>query len=563
MYDWEMERGVLGSMMTDNAMADKARGMVSMADFTKQAHAALFDVCCRLRSNDSTCDSTTVIEELGITQDPRKADRFGGAITILNMPNAAMGEAQLLTWCKRLRRLTARRRKLARAEDARDEAVTDSDAASRVAHVEPGTGSSLDAEHEAQPAVRDRFRGFTGNGEERVPKATLHNLDVALSFDTRLQGRVWFDSFRQQIMWHESAEEDRQLDDLAAARLALFLDRCHGLRPGRENLWDAIAVVAHRRARNPLVDWLRSLSWDAVPRLGAWLSRGCGVAVPELDHDPKDGPATDILSALSRRWMISAVARAIRPGCKADCVLVLQGGQGAFKSSALRTLAGPEWFSDSSLDIRSTKAYLQMARAWIYEVAELESVRRADINDVKAFLSRNEDTFVPPYGRATITLPRHTIFGATINPEDFIADDTGSRRFWPVSVGRIDLAWIADNRAQLWAEAVHAFDAGESWWLGGKEEAALGQHSERYEQADPWSSHVADWIANREADATLEPSFTSRAVLTSALNLDAKDQTRAAEMRVGQIVRRLGWCRVRRRTDGVHAWLWKKPQNTP
>jgi predicted P-loop ATPase len=132
--------------------------------------------------------------------------------------------------------------------------------------------------------------------------------------------------------------------------------------------------------------------------------------------------------------MISTVARIFEPGVKADCCLILEGEQGSGKSSALRTLAAP-WFTDEIAELGSKDAALQSHGVWIIELAELDSMSRADVGRIKAFMSRSVDRFRPPYGKRLIESPRQCVFAGSVNHSDYLRDETGARRFWPVECG--------------------------------------------------------------------------------------------------------------------------------
>jgi putative DNA primase/helicase len=136
---------------------------------------------------------------------------------------------------------------------------------------------------------------------------------------------------------------------------------------------------------------------------------------------------------------------------------VLEGEQGTGKSTAIRYLFGDRFFIDHLPDFHSKDSFQQLQGAWCIEVAELAALTKAEVKDVKQFLSRLVDKFRPPYGRNPIQVPRRTVFWGTVNPEEgqgYLKDPTGGRRFWPVETTAIDLAAILLDRDQLWAEAV-------------------------------------------------------------------------------------------------------------
>ena len=221
----------------------------------------------------------------------------------------------------------------------------------------------------------------------------------------------------------------------------------------RNALADALIAVAHQSIISPVRHYLEELHWDGQPRIGTWLTIYCGAA------------DTTFVGAAGQAWLISAVARALDPGCKADCALILEGPQGAGKSSALRTLAGPAWFFDGLRDFASKDASSGLRGKWIIELPELAAMRRTDVELVKAFLSRSEERYRPPTAatrcssRAAASSPAPPT-AATTSPTTPATAGSGRS-----PVGTIDLDALARDRDQLWAEAVHAFRGGAPWWL--------------------------------------------------------------------------------------------------
>ena len=295
--------------------------------------------------------------------------------------------------------------------------------------------------------LMDQFTDRNGQPTGRFRK-NKNNLYIILRRDRRWRGRVWLNSFTNTLKI-----DDRDYRDTDDTRIALWVSRAYGLEYSEAAVSATTQLIGEENKRNPLIEWLDSIHWDGTPRLASWII------------EATDCPDTELNRKMAEKWLIQAIARAYQPGCKADCVLILAGDQGAGKSTLFRTLATDEYFADTPLDIGSANSYSQIARAWIYEVAELDSVRRSANSATKAFLSAQEDNFRPAYGRHAITIKRHVVFAGTTNEAQFINDMTGSRRYWPIKVNEVNLHWVRENRDQLWAEAIVAYRAGETWYL--------------------------------------------------------------------------------------------------
>lgn len=247
-----------------------------------------------------------------------------------------------------------------------------------------------------------------------------------------------------------------------------------------------VAVVACDRPFHPVRDYLNSLSWDGTARADQWLQSYLGAI----------GPA-DYLRVVGRKWLISAVARVMQPGCQADHVLVLEGQQGLGKTAAARTLAkDADWFCPSLPDVHSKDAALQLAGRWIVELAELGGISRSEVEAVKAFISTTADVVRPPYGRRAIQMQRQSVFIATTNESSYLRDKTGNRRFWPVKVTKLDREAFAADVNQLWAEAVVAYRVGEAWHLNETERALAECEQQQRVQFSQVEEQVLEYLSN-------------------------------------------------------------------
>ncbi len=301
----------------------------------------------------------------------------------------------------------------------------------------------------------------------------------------------------------------------------------------------AVKLAAAQDPFHPLQDWLNSLVWDGIERIDTWLEDLAGV------------PRTPYGMAVARKFLLSAVARALCPGAKADHALLLEGPQGIGKSTLLETLFTP-WFTDEISVLGSKDASMQLRGVWCVEIGELDSMHRSEISAVKAFISRTVDRYRPSYGREIVEVPRTAVFTGSTNATNYLKDDTGARRFWPVACSAIDIPGAKAIREQLWAEALTTFRAGETWWLDLDEqvEAAKCEQELRFDE-DPWTDSVNDAVL---AWNPMVP-MTSSAVLLK-IGVEVPKQTRADQMRAASILRRLGFQKKRERKDEKLLYTW-------
>lgn len=302
-----------------------------------------------------------------------------------------------------------------------------------------------------------------------------------------------------------------------------------------------VRMMAARNSYHPVRDWLRMLTWDKEPRIKEVLIEVLGAT----------GNGT-YLGAVLVAWMVSAVARVMQPGCKADHMLVLIGGERAGKSSFAQMLGGP-WYCESNSTFGTKDSIAELEGAWIIEVGELAALHRARWEIINQFLSRQVDHYRPAYGRAVIDQLRSCVFIGTTNEEKFLRSPYGNRRSWPVRCGRIDLSLLRASRLQLWAEAVALYDDGQQWHLTSDEEklAATVQEDHRIvseveEDVRLYLQRCLDAKPEAKTSTTISDVYDSIAGEHERHNLSARRQVETA---IGQAMRRAGWVCVGRKGE--------------
>lgn len=394
---------------------------------------------------------------------------------------------------------------------------------------------------------------------ENGPYATVANAVTVLGCDETLAGIVAYDEFSHRIIVTRPPPPafkgaavppgpyPRSINDTDVTLLQGFIQRTYGIRISQQVAQQAVVADAEMRRAHPVRDWLNGLLWDGTKRLDDWLHSAFGA--------PKDA----YHQAVGAKVLAAAVRRVRDPGCKFDHVLVLEGEQGKGKSRACAELFGAKWFTDNlAHDLADKDAQQGMAGKWGIELAELNVLVRSTSQAAKAFFSRQVDYFRPSYGRTFVERPRQCIFIGTTNEFDYLADATGNRRYWPVWCDKADVEWIADNREQLWAEAVYAEALGETLWLDDerlRRKATAKQDSRMAE--DVWTPKVRSWIRQEKKRSVQVPD-----ILEMALSLPRAQQNRSAEMRVANIMRRDKWMRHKYRDDGVSTVAWFAPGET-
>jgi len=378
-------------------------------------------------------------------------------------------------------------------------------------------------------------------GADDLPRATLRNIRLVLEHDSRWQGRIRRNQFAEVV-----EIDGEPLADEETSRCACWLDEHYRIDAPTSRVDEALRLVAVDHGYHPVRDYLDGLRWDGRERVAGLLSGYMGAVAGSLD--------VEILHRrLSAAFLVSAVARIMEPGCKVDTMIVLQGAQGAGKSTAIRVLAGKEWFCDTALDTGSKDAYAQVAGVWLYEIGEMESWNKREQGVNKRFISSQRDRFRPSYGRNLVTQERQVVFVGTTNADRFLADSTGSRRYWPVTVGTPDIDGLSDDRDQLWAEAVHLYREGTPWHLSKEDAATLADASEAYAELDPWQARIEDWLGRHGAVA-----FELSDMIEQAVGVMPKDQHGGTAKRVGAILRGLGYTSERVRRSSGRCVLWSR-----
>ena len=292
-------------------------------------------------------------------------------------------------------------------------------------------------------------------------KNNLHNITLILQNDPYLKNIVFNQQLdgmeiKGEVPWQHPSKYWRDADD---AQLVSYVDSHYGTFSQR-NYQIAVAKVTDDRSYHPIREFIDSLpDWDGIERVDTLL----------IDYLGADD--TPYVRAVTRKTLCAAINRVEHPGCKFDSMLVLNGPQGIGKSTLISKLAG-EWFSDS-LNLSDTKdktAAEKLQGYWIMEIGELAGLRKAEVETLRSFLSRQNDIYRAAFGKRATPHPRQCIFFGTTNAESgYLRDTTGNRRFWPVKTpgeGRKQ-SWNLTSAEvlQIWAETLKYTKAKETLFL--------------------------------------------------------------------------------------------------
>lgn len=387
-------------------------------------------------------------------------------------------------------------------------------------------------------------------------EATLNNVLMALRRPDVCGMRLGFDNFRGELMCAAGSDggEWRPVDDETGTdlRSVLTMGAASFKEIGKETMRDALHKVARDQAFDSAKEWASRLEWDRVERLETFYSDFFSVA---------DTPYT---RAVARYTWTGLAARCLDPGHKCDMVPVLIGGQAAGKTTAVQALAPmADAFVEINLERKDDDLSRMMRGKLVGEIAELRGLQGRDAESIKAWISREFEEWTPKWKEFAARYYRRLIMFGTGNNKGFLDDDE-ERRWLPMEVGKVDVAGIRAVRDQLWAEGVWRFKRlGRVDWEGAYE-LARAEHA-AFKAADPWEEVISAWLELDDMDGQsagkrkFRPVRTSE-VLSSALGIRADRADRRTELRLGKVMRRMGFVRISARVDGIVCKAWRSEQ---
>lgn len=403
---------------------------------------------------------------------------------------------------------------------------------------------------------------LTDNGKHI--QAAVSNAYLILTNSEQWDGVLAFDEFSGKIVKRKAPPwlggEAGEWGDGDVIKLQMWFQMRWGVMIGKPADADnAAKAVAFDNRFHFVREWVSTLpAWDGITRLTHWLDDVYGAGVSEYTQH------------VGQSWLVSAVARIMKPGCKVDEMIVLEGGQGSGKSTSISLLCGDKWYLETSENPSKNDFYISLAGKWLIEIGEMNSFSKADQNQIKMAVTRRDDTFRAPYDRYSSSHPRQCVFVGTTNADEYLQDATGGRRFLPVACsGPVNLDYIRTNRLQLWAEALYSYKAGFQWWALPKQ-LAQAEQDKRF-VADVWEDPILDWLDRRSSSGRYDGEYKGNDPINSvrvgdllryAVQMPVDKQGKQDENRVANILKRHKWIK-RQHWDGPsrrNVKIWFRPE---
>lgn len=372
---------------------------------------------------------------------------------------------------------------------AQDRAVTDLMARERLDRAKEAFSADPDVPQQDETSDYSWINRLEKDGNGKV-KSTINNAVLVLENDLSVKGKIAVDDFAGRgvilgsLPW-KACEGMRWWTDADYANVYNYMEMLYGIT-GNQKIDNALSIVSDRYHVNDVRDYLMSLEWDGVQRVNTLLSDYLGAADNEYS------------SAVMRKALVAAVARAIKGSVKFDNMVILTGPQGIGKSTLLREL-GRQWFSDSLTTFEGKEAAELIQGTWINEIGELTAMSRQETNSVKQFLSKTDDIYRAAYGHTASRYPRRCVFFGTSNERTFLKDQTGNRRFWPIDVNvhkPTKDVWneLPGEVDQIWAEVVMYYRMGEPLYMDKRLEKLAIDAQEEHREASPKEGLIKDFL---------------------------------------------------------------------
>lgn len=388
--------------------------------------------------------------------------------------------------------------------------------------------------------------GLKVSKKSGAPTSQMSNLLLVLKTAAELKDKIWYDEFYGATISTWNKEKPVFWQDHENNLLIEHLQKTYGFgNINKHVINDAIETVAIQKTRSEPREWMQNLKWDGIKRVEHFFVTHC------------NADDTIYSNALSKNWWVSLIARVYRPGCQCDNMLVLEGIQGAFKTSLLREIGG-SWYRSLNVAVDSKDFLISLRGALIIEIGELNSFGKSGITAIKNIITTKEDSYRENYKLRNSQFLRQCIFVGTTNEDTYLKDSTGARRFWPLKVnGKIDIDKVRRDREQLFAEAVSMFESGATWWEMPEKETEEEQEKRRE------VSVIEDYLDQylEEYNNLLSDGITMKSVHSwfSSLGLLYPHQLTAQAL--GAALRKKGFEKIQKKSSNKNIKVWVRVKN--
>ena len=326
---------------------------------------------------------------------------------------------------------------------------------------------------------------------------SANNLNVIIQNDQFLKNIFKLNTFdnkryvTRSLPWRK-IDSMEPLRDVDYSGVRNYIECVYGIASSQK-VDDALALEFEKNKFHPIRDYILAQKWDGIPRIDTLL----------IDYFGAEDNA--YTRASIRKMLCAAVARVFEPGIKFDTALILVGEQGTYKSTFVKKL-GMDWFSDTFTTVQGKESFEQIQGAWLVEIAELSGLKKAEVETIKHYISKREDSFRPAYGRTVETYKRQCVFFGTTNNKDFLRDPTGNRRFMPIDVRTeyIKKSVVDDltdeEVSQIWAEAYVLYKSGEPLYLTGEEDILAKIEQHKHSETDERKGIIEEYLNTKFPD---------------------------------------------------------------
>lgn len=326
---------------------------------------------------------------------------------------------------------------------------------------------------------------------------SANNLNIIFQFDPFLKNAFKLNTFDNKryvtktLPWRK-IDDVEPLRDVDYSGVRNYIECIYGI-VSSQKVDDALALEIEKKKFHPIVEYIKSLQWDGVPRINTLL----------IDYFGAEDNA--YTRAAIRKMLCAAVTRVFHPGTKFDTALILVGPQATYKSTFVKKL-GKNWFSDTFTTVQGKESFEQIQGAWLVEIAELSGLKKAEVETIKHYISKCEDSFRPAYGRTIETYKRQCVFFGTTNSKDFLRDPTGNRRFLPIDVRpeyatkNVAQELTEEEVDQVWAEAYEMYKQGESLYMTGEEDIIAKIEQHKHSEQDERKGIIEEYLNAKYPD---------------------------------------------------------------